>query len=206
MGSVLAFRRRSSGAPDPAEERALLDRCRAGDREAMGVVLAEHGPALELHIARLIGPCPDVEDVLQLVFIAAIKAFPRFRGEARVKTWLTRIATHVAIDALRSPARKRRHRHAYDFDAQPSGEAPPDEHSRARQELGRLHGLLDELTPVRRVAFVLFAVEGRSIAEVAALTDSSKMATKSRIFWARRKLMGLARRDPVLAARFEVES
>ncbi len=205
MGSVLALRRAAPSDRTPGDERALLARCREGDREALGIVLAEHGPSLERHITRLMGPSPDVEDVLQQVFIAAIGAFPRFRGEARVRTWLTRIATHVTIDALRRPARKHRSRASHDFDAEPAVAAAPDEQSGARRELARFHALLDQLTPVRRVAFVLHAVEGRPIAEVAALTGASAVATKSRIFWARRKLMALARRDPVLRGRFEGE-
>jgi len=203
MGKLLTLRRGSRSERAPHDEESLLARCRSGDREAMGIVLGEHAEAVERHIVRLMGPGAEVEDVAQQVFIAAIRAFPRFRGEAKVRTWLIRIATHVTIDVLRSPAWRRRSRPKTDVDERDAKTVAPDEHTRARRELRRLSCLLDELSAVRRVAFIMHVLEGRPIAEVAVLTGASKVATKSRIFWARRQLLKLARRDPVLADRFE---
>jgi RNA polymerase sigma-70 factor (ECF subfamily) len=203
MGTLHAMRRNAPAERTAEDERALVMRCRRGDREAMGIVLAEHAEAMERHVARLIGPGADVEDVLQQAFVGAIRAFPRFRGEAQVRTWLTRIATHVAIDALRSPARRRRA--TIDLDAQVATSTSPEQLSDQRRELDRVEALLGHLTPMRRVALILHVFEGRPIDEVAALMGASKVATKSRIFWARRKLLALARQDPALASRFEVD-
>jgi RNA polymerase sigma-70 factor (ECF subfamily) len=197
MGQLLWFRA-ASGEHD---EASLLAAARAGDRDAMGVVLTKYAPKLTRLITNLAGRGPDVEDILQQTFVAAISAFPQFRGEARVDTWLSRIAVHVTIDALRKPARRKLVAVA-DVDTSPGDQALPDAAAATREEMARLRALLDQLTPVRRVAFVLHAVEGRSIDEVAALMGASTMATKSRIFWARRTLLAEARRDPWLSARF----
>ena len=62
----------------------------------------------------------------------------------------------------------------------------------------RVHRALDWLSPKKRIAFLLFAVEGHSIPEVAALMGAGKAATKSRIWFARRELLALARKDPAL--------
>lgn len=43
----------------------------------------------------------DVEDLVQDVFIRAIKGFDSFKGNASPKTWLISIARHVAIDEVR---------------------------------------------------------------------------------------------------------
>ncbi len=53
------------------------------------------------------GPGADVQDLLQETFVAAIHAFPRFRGEASVRTWLHQIAVNVARHHLRSARRRR---------------------------------------------------------------------------------------------------
>jgi RNA polymerase sigma-70 factor, ECF subfamily len=183
MGRLLAFRAPETPASPTPDEDTLVERCRARDRDAMAAVLSMHADMLERVIVRLVGPGPDAEDVLHATLVAAMDAFPTFRGEARLSTWLSRIAVHVAIDALRH-------------------HEGPDQALEARRQLTRLSQLLDELPPLRRVAFVLFAIEGRSLDEVAALTGATVMATKSRVFWARRSLLARAAKDPVLAARF----
>lgn len=200
MGRLLAFRVPRSAAPSSDDDlAALVERCRRRDRQAMEIVLSSHADMLERVVVRLVGPGPDAEDILHGTFVAAMDAFPTFRGEARVSTWLSRIAVHVAIDALRH--RQRRAVVAVDADEVASAADGSDERLHARRQLVRLHQLLDELPPLRRVAFVLFAIEGRSLDEVAALTGASVMATKSRVFWARRSLLARAKKDPVLRAR-----
>ncbi len=46
----------------------------------------------------------DAEDLTQIVFTKAARALPRFRGDARVSTWLYRITANVASDWLRGRA------------------------------------------------------------------------------------------------------
>ncbi len=73
-----------------------------------------------------------------------------------------------------------------------------DQEASSRQLARRLHALLDGIAPKKRVAFLLYTVEENSIEEVAALTGSSKAATKSRIWFARRELMALVKAHPDL--------
>jgi RNA polymerase sigma-70 factor (ECF subfamily) len=52
-------------------------------------------------LARIVGP-QDADDLTQVVFVKAVKALSRFRGDAQISTWLYRIAANVASDWLRS--------------------------------------------------------------------------------------------------------
>lgn len=189
---------RTHPTDDPAP--ATLEACRRGDRKALETVLRAHAPALEQLLARLAGPRADTEDLLQETFVAAIRAFPRFRGQAAVHTWLTRIAVHVAQDHLRRGVRERRRLELVrdgTATATSSGVGPARV-AEARGGLERAYGHLDNLSPRRRVAFVLHVIEGRSIEEVASLLGTSVTAAKSRVFWAQRKLLRRMRHDPVL--------
>ncbi|MCW5804163.1 MAG: RNA polymerase sigma factor [Deltaproteobacteria bacterium] len=144
---------------------------------------------------RLVGPVADVEDLLQDTFANAIASFPTFRGEASVKTWLYRVAIHVAHQHLRRP-RHRREVDLPDADAIAAPEVRSGEDP-AQRELGeRLYAHLDALDAAKRIALVLYVIEGHTIDEIAALTRASKAATRSRIFWARRALLRRLRRDP----------
>jgi RNA polymerase sigma-70 factor (ECF subfamily) len=177
-----------------------IEACRRGDRQALEAVFRTHAPALERLIVRLAGPTADVEDLLQTTLIEAVRAFPRFQGKATVATWLGRIAVHVVHQHLRRPYNRRRR---VRLELVPGGEpidgAPePDRLAHSRQQLEHVCRHLDALGAKRRIAFILFAFEGRSIDEVAALTGASRLAAKARIFWARRELLARVAADPAL--------
>lgn len=185
---------RSEGKPDDA----TIDACRRGDRAALGAVFQSCSPALERLLARLLGPSADVEDVLQQTFMSAIAAFPRFRGEASVRTWLGKIAVNQAYEAMRKPEVKRRARFEVVADHVRVDHAGPDRVHEARRQLERLHVHLGSISPKQRIAFVLHVIEGHPMDDVAALMDANVAATKSRVMWARRTLLTKARRDPLL--------
>ena len=188
---------RGDPTPTPAPPRAapapdLVERCRRGDRGALEDVFREHAAFLERSLARLVGPRADLEDLLQDTYAAAIAAFPRFRGEASVKTWLYRIAIHVAQNYLRQP----RHRRDAPLVDEPRGTADHAQQLEDRELARRLYAHLDALDAKQRIAFVLHVLEELPIAEVAALVGATRAATKSRIFWARRRVLARLDRDP----------
>lgn len=186
------------------ENSDLVEACRRGDRDALQQVLSAHAPYLERLLSRIAGPA-DVEDLLQMTSLAAIRAFPRFRGEAQVRTWLSRIAVRTAYEQLRKPERKRRAAGELFENELRDPSAGPERQATSRERIERLNYHLDQIGPKKRIAFVLHVFEGRPMEEVAALMDAGVSATKSRVFWARRELMRRARRDAVLRELVEPE-
>ena len=184
--------------PETTDPIELIEACRKGDRTALETVLRPLVPAIERLLARLVPEPADVEDLLQNTLAAAIAAFPRFRGEATVKTWLARIATCQVQEHWRSPARRRRAAlEVVDGDLVAPGRA--DAQAEARRRLDRLYEHLAAIAPKKRIAFVLHVIDGRPIEEVAAITGATVTATRSRVLWGRRALMARMRRDPLLA-------
>jgi RNA polymerase sigma-70 factor (ECF subfamily) len=170
------------------------------DRDALHAVFTAHAPYLERLLARVAGRSLEVSDLLQSTLLAAIEAFPRFRGEAQVRTWLARIAIRTAHDRLRRASHRKR-THLEDVEEAADNQAVPrsGEHELdVRRHLARLEFHLTALGPKKRIAFVLHVFEGMPLDEVAALTGASLTATKSRVFWARRELLARAARDPLL--------
>lgn len=188
-------------------EADLVEACRQGDRTALQAVFTEHAQFLERLLVRVVGPVDEVEDLLQMTFLAAMRAFPGFRGEARVRTWLSRIAVRTAQEHLRRPERTRRARLSL-VEEICAGDEPraPDHSLETKRLLQRLYHHLNAIAPKKRVAFVLHVFEGYPVEQVAALVGASLTATKSRVFWARRELLARARRDPVLRGVLEGEA
>jgi RNA polymerase sigma-70 factor (ECF subfamily) len=89
------------------DDPQILNRARQGDSEAQAALLEPWRGPLFGYIYRLITLRQDAEDLLQDVLVRALESLPSFRGEARFKTWLFGIATHVCLDYLRSKHRWR---------------------------------------------------------------------------------------------------
>jgi RNA polymerase sigma-70 factor (ECF subfamily) len=183
-----------------AQELDQIEACRKGDRRALQAVFLAHAPYLERLLGRVVGSALEVEDLLQSTFLAAIHAFPRFRGEAQVRTWLARIAIRTAQDRLRSAAHRRRGAVSdlEETDDPRALLAISESALDMRRGMSRLNVHLQAIAPKKRIAFVLHVFEGLPLEEVAALVGASVTATKSRVFFARRELLKRAQRDPVL--------
>lgn len=174
----------------PETDDDLIIAARHGDGAAFTRLFRRHADAVRTRITRLVGPVAERDDLVQKVFIALHRGLPAYRYEARLSTYLHRIAVNTAYDYLRD-----RRRWA-------GGEGPPDtealaEHVSpaledqvaARADLARVLALLDQLTPKKRIAFVLVAVEGCSLAEAAALIGAREDTVKQRALHARRDLL-----------------
>jgi RNA polymerase sigma-70 factor (ECF subfamily) len=176
-----------------------LDACRRGDRAALEALFRAEAPALERLLGRLVGRSADVEDLLQTTLVAAVEGLARFRGEASVSTWLARIAVYTAHAHLQRPDARRARVPLELVGSEPSDGGPsPEATAEARRAVAALEHHLDAIGARKRIAFVLHVVDGRPIAEVAALMGASETATKSRVFFARRALLARVAKDPAL--------
>ncbi|MET0343997.1 MAG: RNA polymerase sigma factor [Polyangiales bacterium] len=185
-----------TGTP-PDHAPSIIDGCRRGDRASLGQVFRVESPYLERVLSRIVGPGADLEDLLQHTLEQAIHAFPSYRAEATVRTWLTRIAVRTAMHHLKQPARKRRVAlEVIEGGLSEVASSRPMHEADARARLRVLHENLAQLDEKHRAAFVLYQVEGRSMDEVATLMESNLSTTKSRVMWARRKLLARLARDP----------
>lgn len=148
---------------------------------------------------RILGSNRDLEDLVQDAFLEIFRALPSFRGDSQLTRWAQTIATRTAYLSI-----QKRKPTAVDLDLveEEIVDRDPDQHrvALAKQAAKRLYIALEKLDPKMRIAFALHAIDGLPLAEVAELTESSLVATKTRVWRARRDLMKRAQKDPVLAS------
>jgi RNA polymerase sigma-70 factor (ECF subfamily) len=84
----------------------LLERARAGDRDAFTALVQPHRGELQVHCYRMLGSVQDAEDAVQDTLLSAWVGLPGFEGRSSVRTWLYRIATNQCLSTLRSSARR----------------------------------------------------------------------------------------------------
>ena len=84
----------------------LLERARAGDRDAFAALVEPHRAELQVHCYRMLGSLQDAEDALQETLLSAWLGLDGFEGRSSVRTWLYRIATNRCLNVLRSSGRR----------------------------------------------------------------------------------------------------
>ena len=171
-------------SPTDAE---LLRQVAAGDEAAFAELYDLYAPPVYNYLLRLVNESAVAEEILQEVFLAMWQGAHRFREEARVKTWLLRIAHHQAVSWLRrtrATARADEELEAADHD-------PIEEHLARSWQIDQVRAALAQLTSNHRAVIELTFVQGLSYAEIAEVMNCPIGTVKSRMSYALRRLNNL---------------
>jgi RNA polymerase sigma factor (sigma-70 family) len=162
---------------------------------ASSVPLTDREVMLLVHrqMFTLAGPGPDLDDLIQIALEQLLSA--PFEHRSSFKTFSYAVCYRVWLKHLRS-----RYRFLARFSM---AEAPEvaDEHLSAeasleqRERMRRLYAALDRITPKRRAVLTLFALGGKSTAEIASIVDAPEATVRTRLRDARQQLAGLLRQD-----------
>ena len=93
----------AGGVSDEHDERALIERCRAGDDAAFGELVDLHKNLVYGLVYRMVSDRSRVDDLAQDVFLKVHRGLPYFRGEARLSTWIYRIVQNVCCGGAIAP-------------------------------------------------------------------------------------------------------
>lgn len=172
-----------------AREQELISRAQKGDRAAFAALLREHQDEVYTLARRLVGDPHLASDVAQEALIRAWRALPRFRGDARLSTWLYRITVNTAWTHKK---RAVRHQSSSIDDhlevAAPMGADHPEIAGEILELRGRLRVALDGLPDAQREVVVLKDIYGWSHVEIAETMGISVTAAKVRLHRARARL------------------
>lgn len=188
----------NSKASEPvvtASQDEWRDRLRAGDPVALDRLARQEAPRVARLLVRMLGPRSDLEDLVQTVFLETCRSLPKYRGDGAISSFVGGITVRVARRAMRPTAWFRR---KVDVEVEPIANGDPERATQRNRQLRRVHRALDKIAPKKRIAFLLWALEGLDVPEIAELTGASTSATKSRIFYAQKELRRMAARDPYL--------
>lgn len=192
------------GAPASATREydlELAQRAASGDRAAQRELFLEQRTNVHRALYRILGSNRELEDLLQDAFIEIFRALPSFRGDSTLGRWCQTIAVRIAyltISRRRPPAVALalvEEIVASDVDVR--------RHTQVREAARRLYAALDRIEAKQRIAFALGVIDGKPLAEVAELTQTTVFAVKTRVWRARRELMRRASKDAVLAGYLE---
>lgn len=174
-------------------DQELVERARdRGDVAALEELVRRHRDAAYRVALRICLNSADAEDVAQEALVRAWRSLHSFRGDAAFSTWLYRIVTNLALNAV-----TRRREQPTDNPPEPIGpELDPAGRVQQRERLGAVLAALAELPPEQRACWVLREVEGLSYDELGEVLELTLPAVKGKLFRARAHLAeALARYD-----------
>jgi RNA polymerase sigma-70 factor, ECF subfamily len=180
---------------DRATDIELLERARQGRADAFSALVRRHDRYL-YRVARSMRDHQEAEDVVQQTYLNAFTKIVDFRGEANLRTWLTRIALNEALWRKR---RQRLHVALGEIDTaqervrsqiylSPMTQATPEGEAARSQIRQILESAIDDLPPAFRTVLVMRDVEEATVEETAKTLGIKAETVRTRLHRARNML------------------
>ena len=180
----------------------LMLRVRQGDASSFEELLRRYRTPLVRYFCRMVRDQALAEDLAQEAFLRVYKARDRYRAEARFTTWLYRIATNLALNAIRDS----KGRQVQDVNgSREDGEAAfefVDPKASVEQQLietdrGKMiREAIESLPENQRTAVILHKYQDVDYRQIAKILKVSESAVKSLLFRAYETLR--ARLEPLV--------
>jgi RNA polymerase sigma-70 factor, ECF subfamily len=188
-------------APPSADEARIVDSIAAGALSGRAQLFDRFAPHVRGVLVRLLGLDPDLDDLIQDVFLEAIGSLSRLREPDSLQAFLTQIAVHAARGRIRKRVRNR-----WLSFGSPEDLPQPVAHDAdetVREALAATYRVLGAMPTDERVAFTLRYLEGLELVEVADACSVSLATIKRRIARAQKIFVARAKSSAVLRSWIE---
>lgn len=181
-------------ASEALDDVSLAQRVAAGDEGAMRQLMRRHNQTMFRAARAILRDDAEAEDAVQDAYLRAFRAMGSFRADAKLSTWLTRIAVNESLQRLRKLKRSAEVVTMDGETVEAAADRPADEAGGVRgPEVDALRGEarriiesgIDRLPDAFRAVFVLRAVEEMSVEETAAALEIPEATVRTRFFRAR---------------------
>lgn len=170
-------------------EEELVRQAQAGNTKAFAALVTAHQLFCYNLALQSLGDAREAEDVVQEAFLRAWLALPRFRHQARFRTWLYRIVSNLCYTHL---PRLKRDLEALDDGAMEEMPGKAKDDPLANLQIGerraRLHAEIDHLPESQRLIVLMRYREELSYEEIAEILDIPLGTVKIGLFRARQRL------------------
>lgn len=179
-------------------EHLLLARLRRGDPSAFEQLVRTHQDRVYDFCVRMLNDREEAFDLTQEIFISIHRHMDKFRADAKLTTWIYRIARNHCLNRLKYLKRRGRGRsdeygesNEFAITEAMGGSEAPDAAVTRKTDRQLVHQAITELDEEQRSLVVLRDVEGLSYDEIMEITALPEGTVKSRLHRAREKLAGI---------------
>jgi RNA polymerase sigma-70 factor (ECF subfamily) len=176
--------------PALVEEKELTLAFQRGEKDAYQAIHDRYSDRVHGVCRRMLGNRDDADEAAQETFLRTYQALGRFNGRYQMGAWITRIATNVSLDFLRTRARKTAGDRPFDDveEIEPLSTMEEDDPAAVcvrNSESRHVRRMLASLPPTHRAAIVLRDFEGLSYEEIAVALKMTSPQVKALIHRAR---------------------
>ena len=175
----------------PTSEIKLIAALNRGEERAYIEVLNLHKQQITKTVIGMLGAVVEAQDVSQEVFVRFFKNVHNFKGEAKISTYLTRIAINLSLNELEKRKRKWKVFSSGDFTDATLKNAYTDDDAELDEQLVLLRRAILILDNKYKEVVVLRAVQGFSFKEVAEILALPIGTVLTRFSRAQKKLIEL---------------
>jgi RNA polymerase sigma-70 factor (ECF subfamily) len=182
--------------PADALDRTDMERLAAGQDAALNDLMERHATPVFHFLCRMVGNEDDANDLAQETFVRVFRARASFRPNEKFSTWLFTIAANLARNHFRW---RSRHPHV-SLEAEageseqtlgstlPANDPAPNEQALAAERAEAVRLAVGKLPEDLREAIVLCEWQELSLAEAAAILETTTKTVESRLYRARQIL------------------
>lgn len=168
------------------DQPGLIARLQQGDETAFRKLVDDNEVMVYNTVLSIVQQEDDADDVTQEVFIQAYQSIGSFRGDAKLSTWLYRIAVTKALDHEKKRKRKKRFsflQSLFGTVREETAEIPDFNHPgialEKKESAAELFSALNKLPGNQRIAFTLHKLEGLSYQEIAEVMQTTLNAVEA---------------------------
>lgn len=156
-------------------------------RKGFEQLVRQYSQQLYWQVRRIVLTHEDADDVVQNALLKAWSSIDTFHGDAKVSTWLTRIAINEALDFQRRQKR-RPTMSADDSDLSIANRLLADDYFDGDQADARLQEAIARLPEVQRNVFLLRYYDELKFSEISRITGTTEGALKASYHIAMKKI------------------
>lgn len=169
----------------------ILRRIRNGDRDAFRILVDRHKRLVSHIVYRTVGRTHDHEDLCQDVFLKVFRRIDTFREEAKLSTWIARIAVNTGVNYLRKKKPSLYEDEPGFMKTADTDALPPDLLAEKTDLNERIEAAVSRLPVQLRTILTLYHVEEMSYKEISEIMNLPEGTMKNYLFRARKKMKTL---------------
>jgi len=180
----------------------LVVRCKLQQKSAQEEFYLKYRNDVARTVFKVLGPDPDLEDVIQDAFIEIFRSISKFKGKAKITTWIYRVCVNVALQRLRR-RKIRPEGYTPPREDQPDFDTPP--RALERKDASRIvYQLLDTMPEKKRTVFILHEIMDLDSKEISRIVKANVLTVRTRLHYARKEFYQRALKSDLFAREEEL--
>lgn len=165
-----------------------IDACRRGERIAQRWLYEKYSGKMFYVCLRYLGDADDAQDVMHDAFVKVFASIVRFRGDAALETWISRIMANTSINNIRKQARRGIKKDIDDVKLADESDVTGLIETPTSLSAQQVLQMITELPLGYRTVLSMYALDGYTHQEIAKALGISEGTSKSQLAKARKML------------------